>query len=115
MPAAAAPSPARPPRRFRRRLLLVLILAGVGPLVVWGLIGRSLLEGALSVAPPIGPLLDRTADRLDADPALAGDLRAAELHLAQADLARRRLLSLAPLWFFLALGASGGLVALASW
>jgi nitrogen fixation/metabolism regulation signal transduction histidine kinase len=115
---APAPAPGRPPRRFRRRLLLVLVLAGVGPLVAWGLIGRSLLEGALSVAPPIGPLLDRTADRLDAahgEPALVAELRAAELHLAQADLARRRLLDLAPYWFLVALGLSVGLVGLGAW
>jgi two-component system, NtrC family, nitrogen regulation sensor histidine kinase NtrY len=113
----SAAASARPPRRFRRRLLLVLLLAGVGPLLAWGLAGRSLLEGALSVAPPVGPLLGRAADELEggrADPALAGELRAAELHLAQANLARRRLLERTPLWFLLALGVSVALVAVAA-
>ena len=113
----SAAASARPPRRFRRRLLLVLLLAGTGPLVAWGLVGRSMLEGALSLAPPVGALLGRAADHAEGgrtDPALAAELRAAELHLTQANLARRRLLERTPLWFLLALGASVALVGLAA-
>jgi len=113
MPAATN----RPPRRFRRRVLAVLLVAGLGPLVVWGLAARGLVAGALSVAPPIQPLMERAADAVEraGDPALVEDLRRAELHLAQAELARRRLLAEAPRSFLLALAASVLLMALAAW
>jgi two-component system nitrogen regulation sensor histidine kinase NtrY len=109
---------ARPVHRFRRQLLLVLVGAGLLPLVAWAWVGDSLLEGALAVAPPVGELLGQAATALDGqggDGHLAAELRAAELHLVQADLARRRLLEQAPLSFLLALLASAGLVALAAW
>ena len=102
----------------------MLLLAGAGllPLLLWGLLGRSLLEGALAVAPPLGSLLGTAAEALDGDAhdlgrrrALAAELRDAELHLVQADLARRLLLERAPLSFLLALGASAVLVALVAW
>jgi nitrogen fixation/metabolism regulation signal transduction histidine kinase len=115
-------APRRPTHRFRRKLLLVLVGAGLLPLLAWAWVGDSLLEGALAVAPPVGELLGQAAAALDRpspnpadDARLAADLRAAELHLVQADLARRRLLEQAPLSFLLALFASAGLVALSAW
>jgi two-component system, NtrC family, nitrogen regulation sensor histidine kinase NtrY len=140
-PAPTPATPARPPRRFRRRLLLVLLLAGVGPLAVWGLVGRSIVDRALSVAPPVGPLLGQAAEVIEgagqgrgasagsgsagsaaplASPtmttaALLENLRAAELHLAQAELARRRLLDMAPRYFLAALVLSAVLVAGSAW
>jgi len=113
MPAATN----RPPRRFRRRVLAVLLVAGLGPLVVWGLAARGLVSGALSVAPPIQPLMARAADAVErsGDAALVEDLRRAELHLAQAELARRRLLAEVPRSFLWALAASALLMALAAW
>ena len=119
-PGTGAAPRLRLPSRFRRRLLLVLLAAGLGPLLAWGLAGRSLLEAALAVAPPVGPLLGRAAEALgrgpEADPALQMELRQAELRLAQADLARERLTErVVPLSFALALGLSAALVLLASW
>jgi two-component system, NtrC family, nitrogen regulation sensor histidine kinase NtrY len=113
MPAAST----RPPRRFRRRVLAVLLVAGLGPLVVWGLAARGLVSGALSVAPPIKPLIGRAAEAVErsGDSALVEELRLAELHLAQAELARRRLLAEVPRSFLVALAASALLMALAAW
>jgi nitrogen fixation/metabolism regulation signal transduction histidine kinase len=111
-------APRRPPPRFRRRLLLILAAVGLGPLLVWGLLVQSLLEGALAVAPPVGSLLaraDRALEASGADPQLLADLRTGELHLGQADLARRRLLDRAPLSFLVALSLSAALIALAAW
>jgi two-component system nitrogen regulation sensor histidine kinase NtrY len=93
-------------------------VAGVGPLLAWGLVARSLVEGALSVAPPIEPLVGRAAEAVEQagrDPALVDQLRGAELHLAQAELARRRLLATVPRSFYLALAASLLMVAGAAW
>jgi two-component system nitrogen regulation sensor histidine kinase NtrY len=117
-PADPSPAASLPPRRFRRRLLLVLASAGLLPLLLWGWLGRELLQGALAVAPPVGSLLGRAAGALDGAPAnaeLTAELRAAELHLVQADLARRALLARAPLSFLIALAASATLVALGAW
>lgn len=102
-------SRALPPRRFRYRLFLILALASVSPLLLAGLGAWALLEGALTVAPPLGALLDRAALQIEQThpgAALVGDLRLAELHLVQADLARRQLLERAPLFFVTALVAS---------
>jgi two-component system nitrogen regulation sensor histidine kinase NtrY len=112
---ASAP---RPPRRFRRRVLGVVLAAAVAPLLVWGLAARSLFEGALSLAPPLESLVGRAADAVERaghDPALESDLRAAELSLAQAELARRRLRQRLPGYFLAALGASALAVAAAAW
>jgi nitrogen fixation/metabolism regulation signal transduction histidine kinase len=114
--AADSPTP-RLPRRFRRRVLVLLLVAGVGPLLGWGLAARSLVEGALSVAPPLQPLVGRAAEAIErgaTDGALVGELRAAELHLVQAELARRRLLQQAPRSFYLALAASAVLLGAAA-
>jgi nitrogen fixation/metabolism regulation signal transduction histidine kinase len=98
-------------------VLAVLLVAGLGPLVIWGLAARSLVAGALSVAPPIEPLMGRAADAVEraGDVGLVDDLRRAELHLAQAELARRRLLAEVPRSFLLALAASALLMAGAAW
>ena len=107
-----------PPHRFRRKLLLVLAVAGLLPLLLWGWLGREVLQGALAVAPPVGPMMGQAAAALEQTAAgapLAAQLRAAELHLMQADLARRLLLERAPLSFLFALAASATLVGLGAW
>jgi two-component system, NtrC family, nitrogen regulation sensor histidine kinase NtrY len=116
-PATLAPA-LRPPRRFRWRVLLVLLAAAAAPLAGWGLAARSLFEGALQVAPPLEILLSRSAEALErrgGEAPLVDDLRAAELRLAQAELARRRLLDRLPRDFLLALGATVAAVAVAAW
>jgi two-component system, NtrC family, nitrogen regulation sensor histidine kinase NtrY len=117
-PSLSRSSGSSPPRRFRRKLLVVLAAAGLLPLLLWGWLGREVLQGALAVAPPVGPMLGQAAAALEQSPdgeALAAQLRAAELHLMQADLARRLLLERAPLSFLLALAASATLVGLGAW
>ncbi|HEY0706924.1 MAG TPA: HAMP domain-containing sensor histidine kinase [Polyangia bacterium] len=112
-----APAP-RFVRRYRRQVLVGLLLAGLLPLLTWGLLSRSLLESALALSPPVGSVLQESAralDRPDRDPALAERLLAAELHVVQADLARRRLLERAPLSFLVALGTAVTLIALGAW
>jgi two-component system nitrogen regulation sensor histidine kinase NtrY len=115
---STSPAPIVLPRRFRRRLLVVLAAVGVLPLLVLGWLGRRLLESALAVAPPVGALMEQAANALDATPGqsdLAAQLRAAESHLMQADLARRLLLEMAPLSFVLAVTASALLVGVGAW
>src|SRR5689334_3217509 len=111
------PSP-RPPRRFARRVLLVLLVAAVAPLLGAAWAARSLFEGALQLAPPLEPLLARAAEALErraADPPRVDEPHGAELRLAQAELARRHLLDRLPRDFLLALAATGGLVGVAAW
>jgi two-component system nitrogen regulation sensor histidine kinase NtrY len=114
----SGPAPIALPRRFRRRLLVVLAAVGLLPLLVLGWLGRRLLEGALAVAPPVGALIGQAASALDGVPGrsdLATQLRAAESHLMQADMARRLLLEMAPLSFVLAVTASALLVGVGAW
>jgi two-component system nitrogen regulation sensor histidine kinase NtrY len=107
---------ARPPRRFRRRVLVVVLAAAVTPLLAWGLVAGSLFEGVLSLAPPLEALVGRAADAVESgNPALAGELYAAELRLAQAELARRRLRERMPTYFLAALGVSAAVVSAAAW
>jgi two-component system, NtrC family, nitrogen regulation sensor histidine kinase NtrY len=97
---------------------LVLAAAALLPLLVWGWLGRSLFEGALAVAPPVGPLLAEAARAVEAQPGheeLAARLRGAELHLVQAGLARRRLVERAPLSFAFGLAISGAFLAVGAW
>jgi two-component system nitrogen regulation sensor histidine kinase NtrY len=108
----------RPPRRFRWRVLLVLLAAAVAPLLGGAWAARSLLEGALQVAPPLEALLARSAEALErrgGEEALVEELHASELRLAQAELARRRLLDRLPRELLFALAATVALVALAAW
>src|SRR3954471_196937 len=103
-----------PPRRFRWRVLLVVMAAAAVPLVGWGLAARSLFAGALQVAPPVEALLARSAEALErrgGEGPLVEELRTAELRLAQAELARRRLLERLPRDLLLALAATVVLVA----
>ena len=81
-----------PPRRFRRRLLAVMLVTGLVPLLVLGWVGQQALAELLSLsAAPV----ERVLERVSAERAQAGqptqELREAQLHLAQAELARRAL------------------------
>jgi nitrogen fixation/metabolism regulation signal transduction histidine kinase len=120
------PHPARPPRRFRWRLLAALLLCGLGPLLAGGWLGGSLLEEALSLTPPIAPVLARASAALEAragtqDPhagaahespeALVAELRAAELGVVQAELLRQGLLGRGRRHFAFALAGTALLVA----
>jgi nitrogen fixation/metabolism regulation signal transduction histidine kinase len=107
-----------PPRRFRRRLLALLLAAGLAPLAAWGLLSSAIVQRALSLSPPLAPLLERAeaaAARPGSDPTLEAELRDARLNLAQAELARRALLRRVPGSLALALAASAAFLALGAW
>jgi len=96
-------------RPFRRRLLAVMLAAGLLPLLGGGLVAGLGLSRMLSLSlAPLDPLLER-AQRTAPDPALARDLSQARLDLLQAELARRSLAHLAP-WALLGAVAISGLV-----
>jgi len=115
----AAPAVVRslPPRRFRRRLLLALVLVGLLPPLAGGLALHSLLDRMLAMSPPVAALLGRASAALERsghDPATVADLRLAELNLAQADLLRRQLMVRLPFWFLIAAGLSTVLIGTAA-
>jgi nitrogen fixation/metabolism regulation signal transduction histidine kinase len=92
-------SPQRVPRRFRRRLLAVMLGAGLLPLLALGALGAAGVQRSLSLSPR---RLDDVLRRADAAVARSGDARLlAELHeaqisLVQAELARQSLSRLLP-------------------
>jgi nitrogen fixation/metabolism regulation signal transduction histidine kinase len=106
----ARPSASSTPRkRFRRRLVAVMLVAGLLPVVVWALATQALADRVLAVSmEPLEDVLDRVDDHLAGDPAarpLTDELSGQRLQLAQAELARRSLRRLAP-WGFLAVVAT---------
>jgi nitrogen fixation/metabolism regulation signal transduction histidine kinase len=99
-------------------MLLVLLVAAAAPLVGWGLVTSSLIQGALRMAPPLEALIAQSAEQLErirGQEALVEDLRAAELRLVQAELARRRVIDRLRLDFLLALAATLVTVAGVAW
>jgi nitrogen fixation/metabolism regulation signal transduction histidine kinase len=96
-------------RPFRRRLLAVMLAAGLLPLAGGGLVAGLGLSRMLSLSlAQLDPLLEH-AQRTTLDPALARDLSQARLDLLQADLARRSLARLAP-WALLGAVAISAMV-----
>ena len=97
-------------RRFRRRLLAVMLAAGLLPLAGGGLLAGYGLSKILSLSfGRLEPLLER-AQAANRDPALSRELSQARVDLLQADLARRSLARLAP-WALLAgVGVSAALL-----
>jgi two-component system nitrogen regulation sensor histidine kinase NtrY len=108
---------AAPPKRFRRRLLVVMLAVGLLPLLAWGLVAERVTQRVFSVSLQplqvlLGDLDDALGRRAD-DAQLAVAVRQARLDLAQADLARRSLARLAPRVLALVLVVSGVVLALA--
>ena len=104
--------------RFRRRLVAVMLGAGLLPLLVWGGASWALLDRVLSLSlAPLEDVLDRVDEALAGDPRtapLATELTETRLHLGQAELARRSLRRLGP-WGFVAVAAiSAGILAVAA-
>src|SRR5262245_43827586 len=99
-----APMPRSPSSgRFRRRLVGVMLGAGLLPVLVWALAAWVLADRVLTISfAPLQDVLDRVDEQLarqgDA-PQLVGELTDARLQLAQAELGRRSLQRLAP-WGF---------------
>ncbi|GAB4510220.1 MAG: hypothetical protein Tsb0020_27230 [Haliangiales bacterium] len=90
----------RAPRRFRTRLLVVLIGAGALAVVASGVVGAVVIDKFLAISlAPVTEVLDRVDRDLSGDAALADDVREAQVYLLQTELARRSLANIAPLAF----------------
>src|SRR5438105_8512118 len=104
----------RPGRPFRRRLLAVMLAAGLLPLAGGGLAVGFGLSRMLSLSlGQLEPLLER-AQKAAGDPGLARELAEARVDLLQAELARHSLARLAPWALLVAVGASAALLAAAA-
>jgi nitrogen fixation/metabolism regulation signal transduction histidine kinase len=110
--------PQRLPRLLRRRLFVVMLAAGLLPLIAWGVLGHAATSGFLSLSlEPLVSLLARADAELQkraGEPELREDLRQAQLNLGQAELMRRSLLRFAPWLFGGLLVASSALLAFAA-
>ncbi|AKQ68852.1 Nitrogen regulation protein ntrY [Myxococcus hansupus] len=86
-----------PPSRFRRRLLVVMLLAGWLPLVLLGALAQGALERVLSVSvAPVEGVLDEVSAELARRELPRDALNEARLNLAQAELARSALVRRVP-------------------
>src|SRR4051812_44038223 len=111
---SAAMSDRHSGRRFRRRLLAVMLAAGLLPLIGGGLLAGFGLSRMLSLSlGRLDPLLER-AQAAAPDPALSRDLAQARVDLLQAELARRSLSRLAPWALVAAVAVSAALLAAAA-
>ncbi|HUJ27919.1 MAG TPA: ATP-binding protein [Myxococcales bacterium] len=101
-------------RRFRRRLLAVMLAAGLLPLIGGGLVAGFGLTRMLSLSlGRLDPLLER-AQAGAREPALQRELSEARVDLLQAELARRSLGRLLPWALVAAVGVSAVLLAVAA-
>ncbi|MGE6758612.1 ATP-binding protein [Corallococcus interemptor] len=107
-----APSmrPPPPPFRFRRRLLAVMLLAGLIPLALLGALAQSVLDRVLSISiAPVEAVLDNVSQELSRRGLPPDALDEARLNLAQAELARRALVRRVPV-FIAAVGVIAAVV-----
>jgi two-component system nitrogen regulation sensor histidine kinase NtrY len=112
--AQALPHPS-PPTRFRRRLLAVMLAAGLVPLVLMGLLAQSALERLLSVSiAPVERVLDDVSADLERRGISQAPLDEARLNLAQAELARRALVRRLPMFIAALVLGSAFVLALAA-
>src|SRR3954471_20650216 len=101
-------------RRFRRRLLAVMLAAGLLPLAGGGLAVGFGLSRILSLSlGRLDPLLEK-AQAGAQDPAAARELSQARVDLLQAELARRSIARLAPWALVAAVGISAAPVGAAA-
>lgn len=90
-------APHRPPRAFRRRLLLWMGLAVLVPILAWGVFTAAVIERLLSLSfAPIEEVLARVGEQPELPASLREDTHTARLVIAQAELARRALGRLTP-------------------
>ena len=98
--------------------MAVMVAAGLLPFLVWGAASWSLAARVLSLSlVPLEDVLERVDEALGRDPGttgLAAELRESRLQLAQAELARRSLLRLAPWGFATVASVSAALLAAAA-
>ncbi|MFY1831543.1 sensor histidine kinase [Myxococcus fulvus] len=108
-------SPTPPPPRFRRRLLAVMLLAGLVPLVLLGVVAQGVLERVLSVSvAPVEAVLDEVSVNLERQGLSRDALDEARLNLAQAELTRRALARRVPAFITVLVLVSGCVLALAA-
>jgi nitrogen fixation/metabolism regulation signal transduction histidine kinase len=101
-------------RRFRRRILAVMLAAGLLPLAGGGLVAAFGLSRMLSLSlGRLDPLLERAQGSVR-DPTLSRELSQARVDLLQAELARRSLARLAPWALLAAVAATAALLAAAA-
>ncbi|MCP3058386.1 ATP-binding protein [Myxococcus sp. K38C18041901] len=104
-----------PPPRFRRRLLAVMLLAGLVPLVLLGVVAQGVLERVLSVSvAPVEAVLDGVSSSLERQGLSRDALDEARLNLAQAELTRRALARRVPAFITGLVFVSGCVLALAA-
>ncbi|MBZ4397580.1 PAS domain-containing sensor histidine kinase [Myxococcus sp. AS-1-15] len=104
-----------PPPRFRRRLLAVMLLAGLVPLVLLGVVAQGVLERVLSVSvAPVEAVLDEVSVNLERQGLSRDALDEARLNLAQAELTRRALARRVPAFITVLVFVSGCVLALAA-
>jgi two-component system nitrogen regulation sensor histidine kinase NtrY len=115
---ARSRSSTTPRKRFRRRLVAVMLLAGLLPVCLWALAAQALADRVLAVSmEPLEDVLDRVDEHLASDPAahpLQAELSEQRLQLAQAELGRRSLRRLAPWGFLAVVSASATLLIVAA-
>ncbi|WP_217276066.1 sensor histidine kinase [Corallococcus exiguus] len=110
MSRAPSVGPPPPPFRFRRRLLAVMLLAGLIPLALLGALAQGVLERVLSISiAPVEAVLDNVSDELSRRGLPPDALDEARLNLAQAELARRALVRRVPV-FIAGVGAIAAVV-----
>ncbi|QSQ10786.1 sensor histidine kinase [Myxococcus landrumensis] len=104
-----------PPPRFRYRLLAVMLLAGLLPLVLLGVVVHGALERMLSVSvAPVEAVLDEVSSDLERRGLSRDSLDEVRLHLAQAELTRRALVRRVPMFITVLVFVSGGVLAVAA-
>lgn len=104
-----------PPPRFRRRLLAVMLLAGLVPLVLLGVVTQGVLERVLSVSvAPVEAVLDDVSVSMERQGLSRDALDEARLNLAQAELTRRALARRVPAFIAVLVLVSGCVLALAA-
>jgi two-component system, NtrC family, nitrogen regulation sensor histidine kinase NtrY len=105
-------------KRFRRRLVAVMLLAGLVPMLLWAIASWVLVDRGLGLSlEPLEEVLDRTDERLakvDPDSPVQGELDDARLQLAKVELGRRSLRRLAPWGFAAAVAVTGALLVAAA-
>jgi nitrogen fixation/metabolism regulation signal transduction histidine kinase len=112
-PPAPPETPALP--RFRQRLLVVMLLAGLLPLVLLGVLAQGALERVLSISiAPVEGVLDEVSSELERRGLPQDSLNEARLNLAQAELARRALVRRVPAFITALLLVSSGVLTVAA-
>src|SRR5262252_8877053 len=117
MAAPPADSSVRPTRRFSRRVLALVLLAGLVPVAAWGLLSalaaRELFGFSLASLEQVLEHADLELEQ-SGSPSLRGEITQARLNLAQAEIARRSAARRLPYLLAALVGASALFAALSA-